>query len=117
MRIIGEKLAGTKYSAYSPQYLKEKVIELFGGEIEVSAESGLEDILTYRPVVTSILRDYSKSKEVDVDLQKIRLIEAAAAIIKNDVNESIQSWRETYPTAVFPVQIPFGTYPLRYVYF
>ena len=100
VRIMGEKLAGTKYSAYSPRYLKEKVIELFGGDIEVSGESGLEDILTYRPAVASILRDYySKSREVDVDLQKIRLIEAAAAIIKNDIKQSIQSWGETYPTA------------------
>ena len=52
--------------------------------------------MTYRPKVSSILRNYyQQPKDVDVQLQKIRFIEAAAAIIKSDVKESIPSkWME-----------------------
>lgn len=69
VNIMEEKLAGTEFSAYSPRYMKDKVVELFGGNIEVSGASGLEDTLTYRPTVSSILREYyGKSQDVDVDL-------------------------------------------------
>ena len=100
VKIMEAKLVGTDFSAYSTKHMKNKIIELFGEDVEVSGEIGKEDLLTYRPKVTSILRNYyQKPKEVDVQLQKIRLIEAAAAIIISDVKESIPSRGENYPTS------------------
>ena len=100
VKVMEEKLTGTGLDAYSQIYMKKKVVELFGGDIEVSGASGKGDILTYRPKASSILRDYyNKPKDTDVELQKIRLLQAAAAIIKNDIKESIPSKGENYPTA------------------
>ena len=100
VKIMENKLAETEFSAYSPRYMKDKVLELFGEDIEVTGKCGESDILTYRPKVAAILRRYyDQPKDVDVELQKIRLIEAAAAIIKSDIKKSIPSCSKNFPTS------------------
>ena len=79
------KLEHTDFSAYYSRYMKDKVLELYGEDIEVTGKSGKSNILTYRPKVSALLRRYyDQPKDVDVELQKIRLLEASATIIKSD---------------------------------
>ena len=55
VKVMEEKLTGTGLYAYSPNYLKRKLLELVGENMEVSPESGKSDILTYRPNDSLIL--------------------------------------------------------------
>ena len=55
-------------------------------------------IVTYRQSVNSIFRDYyNKSRDVDVELQKIQLLEAAAQLLKSEITDKIETRKDIYP--------------------
>ena len=62
----------TDFSAYDRRHMKRKLEEFYGDDIIISGGHGNPTIVTYRQSVNSILRDYySKSRDVDVELQKL----------------------------------------------
>ena len=78
-----EYLQGSQSSVYERRHFKRKILEYYGDKIIISGESGKADVVTLRETANEILLDYhKKSKECDIELQKIYLVEAAAKIIK-----------------------------------
>ena len=56
-------------------------------------------IFVYSPDTSTNLRKfYEQSKDVDIELQKIRLIETAASVIFSEIKEKVPIWLENYPT-------------------
>ena len=59
--------------------MKQKLSDFYGHNIIISGGSGKPTIVAYRQTDDSILREYHKiPRDVDVELQKIQLIETAA---------------------------------------
>ena len=81
-------LKDTEYSAYDRRHMKRKLLDFYGQDIIISGGRGAP-IVTYRQTANSILRDYyNKPKDVDINLQKIQLIEAAARLLKTEIKEN-----------------------------
>ena len=69
----------TEYRAYDRRYMKRKLEEFYWNDIIITGSSS-PTIVTYRKTTNSILRDYyQKPRDIDINLQKIQLIEAAAS--------------------------------------
>ena len=83
---MDEKLSYTEFPAYDRRYMKKKLLDNYGDDVTVIGEVGKSDICTYSLQVSSILRQYyDKAKDVDIELQKIRLIEAAVSLLQSEV--------------------------------
>ena len=79
--------------------MKEKLVEHYGVDLTISGGTGKKDIFTYLSKVSSILRDYyEKPKDVDIELQKILLIEAAASLISSEIKMLISTTKDIYPS-------------------
>lgn len=79
-------LDSSNTSAYTKTHFKRKLLETFGEELVISNAEGKSDIVTLKTTAKKILRNYyEKPKDVDLQLQKILLIEAAAKLIKSDI--------------------------------
>ena len=104
-------LKDTEYSAYDRRHMKRKLLDFYGQDIIISGGRGAPVkikkiknkknpvIVTYRQTANSILRDYyNKPKDVDINLQKIQLIEAAARLLKTEIKENeVGGSKEAYP--------------------
>lgn len=81
-----EEIVDKVASSYDRRHMKRKLLEYYGDSIVISGEDGKSDIVTLKETADSILRKYyEKPKNVDINLQKKLIIEAAANIIKNDI--------------------------------
>ena len=79
--------------------MKKKLLDHYGDDVIVIGEVGKSDIFTYRPQVSPILRQYyDKPKDVDIELQKIRLMEAAVSLIQSEIKEVVPSSQANYPS-------------------
>ena len=109
--IMEEKLSDTGFPAYARRYMKKKLLDHYGDDVTVIGEVRKNDIFTYRPQVSSILRQYyDKPKEVDIELQKIRLIEADVTLIQSEIKEVVPSSKLNYPS---PDSLPRNNSPLH----
>lgn len=90
-KLMESYLVGTNLSAYTVRYMKKQLIDFFGNRIFITNTDGLTDILTLRETAHDVLREYyQKPKDVDIELQKIMIIETAAKIIKNDIRSTAE---------------------------
>ena len=87
-----------KSAAYSPKYMKQCLQDDFKENKLVSIAEGKASIVTLRETADSLLHDFYKSpKNVDASLEKLRLIETAGKLIKNDI-KGIMTSTEFYPS-------------------
>ena len=87
-RIMHENLhvQGSLSMAYGPQYMKAKLIEQFVDDIIIADANGKSDVITLRTSAKNILRTfYETPKSSDHELEKQRLIAAAAELISSDI--------------------------------
>lgn len=72
---------------YSVRFMKEKLKEHFGDNIVITCINGKADVVTINSTASTILRSfYEDSKGSDsAEADKIRVIKAAAGLIKNDI--------------------------------
>ena len=69
--IMNEKLSDTEFPAYDRRHMKKKLLDHYGDDVTVIGEVSKSDIVTYRPQVSSIMRQYyDKPKDVDIELQQ-----------------------------------------------
>ena len=93
--IMNDKLSHTQLSSYNHRYMKKKLLEHYG---TITEDNGRTNIATYNPKVSSILREYyCKPKDVNIELEKIQLIEAAAAILQSEIYEKVSTTKDLYP--------------------
>ena len=89
---MDEYLKDTEYSAYDRRHMKRKLKEFYGQDIIITGGSGSPTIVTYSKTANSILRDYyQKPRDIDINLQKIQLIEAAAQLIISDIKDIMET--------------------------
>ena len=95
--IMNDKLSHTELSSYNHRYMKKKLLEHYGDNITITEDNGRKNIATYNPKVSSYLGYYCKPKDVNVELEKIQLIEAAAAILQSEIKEKVSTTKDFYP--------------------
>ena len=77
--------------------MKKKLLE-HNGDMTITEDNSRKNITTYNPKVSSIFRKYyCKPKDVNVELEKIQLIEAAAAILQSEIKEKVSTTKDFYP--------------------
>ena len=93
------QVQGSNSMAYGPQYMKAKLIEEFDDDMIIADANGKSDVVTLRTSAKNILRDfYDTPKSNDPELEKDRIIAAAAELICSDI-KSMPASRITYPTS------------------
>ena len=94
---MAEILEHSNCEPYTSWYLKKKIIERFGDDVIIAEIDGRPDVITMRPTVAKILYNfYYEPKEDSTRREEIRLVKAAATMIKNDIKRHDGS-KETYP--------------------
>lgn len=84
---------------YSNRHMLQKLKEHFFGNIIVSKNDGMPNMVTMGQTVANILLDYQKQKKLeDPELEKYRLIEAAAKLIKTEI-KLLSTSMEYYPSS------------------
>ena len=94
---IAEILEDSDCEPYTAWYLKKKIIERFGDDVVIAEIDGRPDVITMRPTVSKILHNfYYERKEDSTHREEVRVVKAAATMIKNDIKRRDGS-KEIYP--------------------
>ena len=95
--LMNQKLADTDYEAYGYTHMKTKLKEHFGERIVQTEINGKPNVVTFRTTARVVLQDYySKQQQQDTAEEKIKLVQAAAKLIKEDI-KAIETSLEVYP--------------------
>ncbi|CAC5414987.1 unnamed protein product [Mytilus coruscus] len=82
-------------NAYSQMYLKKRLKQHFGDEINITDIPGKKSVVTLRETVTCILHDYyQRTSNSNPDDEKRAMIKAAAKLIKSDIR-SVDATKST----------------------
>ena len=86
---------------YSMKYMKTKLKEHFGNEVLITNVHGKADVVTFKTTAAGILdKFYQAPKETNAEPEKLRIIETASKLIKNDIKLSVPPSRPSvYPAA------------------
>lgn len=96
---MGELLNGTDLEPYSNKYLKSKLLEYFSDQLVFATIDGKADVVTFKEKASAILQNfYYLDKTDNEESEKIKLIRAAAKIIKSDI-KGLPAQKESYMTA------------------
>ncbi len=95
---MAEYLCDTEHEPYGFTHIKSSLLGHFGSEVTTTEISGKKNVVTLRRTCDKILHDfYNVPKEQDPLLEKMRIIQTAAKLIKNDI-KSLTSAGNTYPS-------------------
>ena len=93
-----EYLRGSNSGAYGRQHVKTKVRQHFGDKIIITDINGKQYVVTFRKTASAVLQDvYARRDGVDIDEQKMNIINTAAKLIKNNI-KPIATSSVNYPT-------------------
>ena len=72
--------------SYSMKFMKKRVIKHFGDDVIITEINGRPSVVTFRSTAASILHKfYDLPKQQDAESEKLRIIETAANLIKNEI--------------------------------
>ena len=78
--------------------LKKRVMEHFGDDVIITEINGRPNVVTFRSTAASILHKfYDLPKQQDDESEKLRIIETAANLIKNDI-KMMNTSNDIYPS-------------------
>ena len=98
---MNEILINTEEVAYTHVYMKKKLINYYGSDRIISTDFGKTDVITHRKSADAILREfYSKSKNVDLELQKTQFMETAAGLLKFEIKQTLTDEKNTIQVQV-----------------
>lgn len=98
IRKMDDYLKGSPCDTYSFRYMKKKLLEYYGDRIIVTELNGKSNVVTFRTTASIILNDfYGQQNRNDSESEKLRIIQTAAKLIKNDIKR-LDSNTDTYPT-------------------
>lgn len=97
--LMEDKLANTTHEAYSYLHMKKRLEEHFGTAIVLTEINGKANVVTFRTKARVVLQEYYNKQQLDkcTDEEKIKLVQAAAKLIKEDI-KSIETSHEVYPS-------------------
>ena len=78
-------LADSEYDAYSYVHMQQKLQEHFGERIIETEINGKPNVVTFRSKAKTVLHDFYGHRNADPDIEKIRIIETAAKLIRDDI--------------------------------
>ena len=82
---MAEILENSDCEPYTAWYLKKKIIERFRDDVVIAEIVGRPDVITMRPIVTEMLHNfYYDWTENSTHREEMRLVKAAATMIRND---------------------------------
>jgi len=94
---MAEYLRDTEHEPYGFTYMKDSLLGHFGSDIIITEINGKNNVVTFRKTCDTILHDfYSAPKDQDPLIEKMRIIQTAAQLIKSDI-KSLLSTGNTYP--------------------
>ena len=97
--IMESTLEGTGYDAYGFTHMKTKLQEYFGDKIIIAEINGRPNVITLTSTAKQILHDfYFRPRQDDPGMEKLRIIETAGILIKNEL-KSVKQAKDVYPTA------------------
>lgn len=98
--VMDNFLKDTEEEAYSKKFMKERLQEHFGDRIHITSVQGISTVVTLRETAEKILHNYyGHPKEINTDLQKRLIIEAAAKIIQSDFKAETCVNNDFYPNS------------------
>ena len=96
--LMQEHLKHSLSDAFTSKWLKNRLTEHFKNEIVFTEINGKQNVVTFRSKAKNILHDfYKSSKSSDVGVEKTRIIETAAILLKNEIREC-DSTAPSYPS-------------------
>ena len=69
----------------------------FKGQIVITNVDGYADVITFQSTASKILQDFKSRASDDIEVEKMRIIKAAADIIKNEIKQ-LDTSMIFYPT-------------------
>ncbi len=90
-------LSDTDSEPYGFTYMKEQIQKQFSDKIIITEIDGRTNVVTMWSTAASILQDFhSHSKKESSQVEKIRIIQTAVKLIKNDI-KSLINQKDVYP--------------------
>ena len=97
---MGELLHSTGLEPYGFMYMKTNLPKHFGDGIIIAEMHGYKNIVALKGTASSVLKDlYQRPKLPDAETEKMRAIETAASLIKDDIKTVVQD-KDIYPTSL-----------------
>ena len=85
--------------SYTPKYMKKRVIKHLGDDVIVIEINGKPNVVTFcSNAASSLHKFYERPKQQDDNVEKLRIIETVANLIKNDIKLAETS-KINYPSA------------------
>ena len=91
-----DKLVENNHPKNSFPHMKKRLKEYFGNKIIITDINGKPNVIAFYSTASAILQQfYQQQRNEDTEKEKLRLVEAAIKIIKNDI-KSLSTSNETY---------------------
>ena len=99
IRRMEDNLSGSHHIAYGAQHMKNKLQEVYGDRIIITEINGKPNVVTFRSTAKAVLQDFYQQGKVksDVEAEKVRVVETAAKLIRNDI-KAMEISNTVYPT-------------------
>lgn len=96
--LMQQKLAHSEHEGYGYTHMKTRLQEHFGEKIIYTEINGKPNVVTLRTTARVVLQDYyeTQQKQTNTSEEKIKLVQAAAKLIKQDIKDMLLSY-ESYP--------------------
>ena len=91
-----ECMVDSELGAYSYQYMQQKLKEHFGDRIIETEINGKPNVVTFRNKAKTILHEFYCHRDTDSEKEKMRIIETAAKLIREDI-KAVKTSNSVYP--------------------
>ena len=95
IQCMERNLADSELSAYSNPHMQQK-LEHFGDKIILTEINGKPNVVTFRNKVKNVLHDFYNHRDLYTEKEKMRIIETAAKLIRDDIKE-VKTSHSHYP--------------------
>ncbi|KAK7096751.1 hypothetical protein V1264_003818 [Littorina saxatilis] len=107
VQLMKTRLGSDKDQAYGSQHMKRRLKDHYGETIIITEKKGTADVVTLKETASAILRQFFKQpKSADPETQKVRLLKAAAKLVRNDI-KLMDCNKDMYPEITLDDQASF----------
>jgi len=89
-------LGDSELGAYSYRYMQQKLKEHFGDKIIQTEINGKKNVITFRNKAKTILHEHYSHRDTDSEKEKMRVVETAAKLIRDDIR-AVKTSNLVYP--------------------
>ena len=99
-----DKLVENNHPKNSLLHMKKRLKEYFGNKIIIIDINGKPNVITFYSTASAILQQFQQQqRNEDTEKEKLRLVEAAVKIIKNNI-KSLSTSNKTYQCNLFVLE-------------